>query len=374
MPRSRKASDPISFHSWTGQYYTTRGGKRVYLGSDHDEALQRFYRLALAQSPEALQRDTEPITCKELANRFLAAQEANWRNPATTSYCYKDWLHHFLADHEGLLAAEFTVEMFAGWKLSLRRRKYSAKSINHYLGVVRSMFKFGEDTGLIVRAPRLNRVKMESLGLGHSIPKALYTPAEVQILLATADLQMKAMLLLSINCGFGPKDIHDLTWSSFDGNHVMLARSKTGVGQAFILWPETLIAIGEVRSDRSTRLARAAKRGRQYSDGGRVFMTKYWRPWNKDAVSEQFRKLCNKSGVPCYGFYRLRHGASTAVSLVALPHVQRKFMRHAQLQQQVTYTHTPDTEVDAAVMAARVKLLGRPNAGQESNHGQGGVA
>jgi len=374
MPRSRKASDPISFHAWTGQYYTTRGGKRIYLGSDRDEALKRFYRLALGHHPAALQEVADPITCKDLANRFLSAQEANWRNPGSTGYCYKDWLHHFLADHSGLRAAEFTVEMFASWKLLLRRRKYSAKSINHYLGVVRSMFKFGEDTGLIVRAPRLNRVKMEPDGPRHAVPKALYTSAQVQALLGAADPQMKAMLLLSINCGFGPKDVHDLTWSHFEGNHVTLARSKTGVGQTFMLWPETLAALAAVRSERSARLAQAVDRGREFSDAGRVFMTKYWRPWNKDAISEQFRKLCIKSGVPCYGFYRLRHGASTAVSLVASPHVQRKFMRHAQLQQQVTYTHTPDAEVDSAVMAARTKLLGPAIANRESDHGQAGVA
>jgi integrase len=374
MPRSRKASDPISFHAWTGQYYTTRGGKRVYLGSDRDEALKRFYRLALGHHPAAPQQVADPITCKELANRFLAAQEANWRNPGSTGYCYKDWLHHFLADHSGLRASELTVEMFAVWKLSLRRQKYSAKSINHYLGVVRSMFKFAEDTGLIDRAPRLNRVKKERDEAKRSGPKSLYTPAQIQILLAASDRQMKAMILLAINCGFGPKDVHDLTWSDIEGDHVTLARSKTGIGQTFVLWPETLEALDEVRSERPTRLARAAKRGREYSDSGRVFMTKYWRPWNKDAISEQYRKLCIKSGVPCYGFYRLRHGASTAMSLVASPHVQRKFMRHAQLQQQVTYTHTQDAEVDIAVMAARSKLLGPATAGRESDHEQAGVA
>jgi hypothetical protein len=34
-------------------------------------------------------------------------------------------------------------------------------------------------------------------------------------------------------------------------------------------------------------------------------------------------------------------------------------MRHSQLRQQVTYTHTPDAEVDLAVMMAREKLLGK---------------
>lgn len=46
------------------------------------------------------------------------------------------------------------------------------------------------------------------------------------------------------------------------------------------------------------------------------------------------------------------------MSLVATPHVHRKFMRHSQLQQQVTYTHTPDAEVDKAIMKAKEKLFG----------------
>ena len=33
-------------------------------------------------------------------------------------------------------------------------------------------------------------------------------------------------------------------------------------------------------------------------------------------------------------------------------------MRHSQLQQQVTYTHTPDVEVDKAIVKAKEKLLG----------------
>lgn len=105
-----------------------------------------------------------------------------------------------------------------------------------------------------------------------------------------------------------------------------------------------------------------------------MFVTKYWRPWNRDAVAEKFRKLCKRAKVPCYGFYRLRHCASTAMALVAMPHVHRRFLRHKQLQQQVTYTHMPDGEVDAAVMKAREKLLGTTTADLESNPAPEGAA
>jgi len=49
MPRSRPATDPLSFHKHTGQYYVTRGGKRIHLGADYDQAMEKYHRLALGQ-------------------------------------------------------------------------------------------------------------------------------------------------------------------------------------------------------------------------------------------------------------------------------------------------------------------------------------
>jgi integrase len=363
MSRSRPASNPLSHHKPTGQYYVTRGKKRVYLGADRDEALVRYHRMELGMSPTAASpgipdRPVSLLTAKELANRFLAAQQANWRAPEQTLRSYKDWLGRFLKDHPRLRAAEFTVEMFAAWKVSLRKRKYSAPSINHYMTAVRSMFAFAEDAVLLEQIPKLKRVKNETLRPPGSEEKPIYTMDEIHRLLKHADIQLKVMILFGLNCGFGPKDIRDLTWRHITDNRVTLARSKTGVCQTFLIWPETLEAIEELRLHRETLIARLAKRGRQRSDDGSIFITRFWRPWGKDSVAEQFRRLCGKANVTCHGFYRLRHCASTAISLVTTPHVQRKFMRHTKLQQQVTYTHAPNSEVEDAIMKARDKLLG----------------
>jgi len=382
MPRSRPVSSPLSFHKPTGQYYVTRGGRRVYLGTDRNEALARYHRLALGFQREAVAlmhagdpgpacavgpRSECTLSVKELANRFVAAQQANWRDPTTTKRCYPSWLARVLADHPRLLVADFTLEVFASWKLSLRSRGFAPRSINHYLGAVRALFRFGEEAGLLARVPRLSRVRNESNTDIEARSKALYTPDELRKLLAAADSQMKCMLLLALNCGFGPKDMEDLRWNHVSGDRISLARSKTGVSQTYALWPETTRALNDLSQRRQALFQRLARRGRERSDAGHVFVTKYWRPWNKDAVAGQFRKLCERAQVPCYGFYRLRHCASTAMALVAMPHVHRKFLRHRQLQQQVTYTHTPDQEVDAAVMRARERLLGVATADAESD-------
>lgn len=357
MGRSRPPSDPISFHGPTGQYYVTRGGRRTFLGTDRAEAIQAYHRLALRAAPVERPQSTVPLTAKELANRFIAAQQANWRCGSTTIRGYENWFGRFLADHARLRADEFTVEMFAAWKLSLRCREYAPASINHFLKAVRAMFAFAEESELLERVPKLRRVKNENRHPVSSGDRPPYSKEQLKQLLDDAGSQLHLMILLGLNCGFGPKDLQDLAWTNIADDRVTLPRSKTGIWQTFQLWPETVEVINRLRADRKALVQRLAKRERQRTDGGCVFITKYWHPWSKDAIAGEFRKLCKKVGVPCHGFYRLRHCASTAMSLVATPHVHRKFMRHSQLQQQVTYTHTPDAEVDAALMRAREKLL-----------------
>ncbi|MGB2863586.1 MAG: phage integrase N-terminal SAM-like domain-containing protein [Sedimentisphaerales bacterium] len=270
MSRSRPASNPISYHKYTKQYYITRGGRRIYLGSDKNQALAKYRQLGLGVEP--VQRELAPpvtITAMNLANRLLVAQQANWRSPKTTLKCYKDWLGRFIKDHPQLRIADFTVEKFAAWKLSLKERGYSPESINHYLGAVRAMFTFAEETDIVEKTPKLKRIKNETRLRAGSTEKPLYTLDDLNRLLKKADLQLKAR-------------------------------------------------------------------------------------------------------IPCYGFYRLRHCASTAMSLVATPHVHRKFMRHSQLQQQVTYTHTPDAEVDKAIMKAKKKLFGEDQAISNKGRNQRG--
>jgi len=94
--------------------------------------------------------------------------------------------------------------MFAAWKLSLKRRGYSPESINHYLNSVRAMFAFGEDADLLGAAPRLRRVKNEARVRVGSKRKPIYSPMQLSKLLACADSQVRLMLLLAMNCGFGP--------------------------------------------------------------------------------------------------------------------------------------------------------------------------
>ena len=90
MSRSRPASNPISYHKYTNQYYVTRGGRRIYLGTSKDDAIKKYHRLNLEIEPVLPETVIQAeITVKELANRFITALQANWQNPnATLSYLH----------------------------------------------------------------------------------------------------------------------------------------------------------------------------------------------------------------------------------------------------------------------------------------------
>ncbi|HSA27910.1 MAG TPA: hypothetical protein P5159_15360, partial [Phycisphaerae bacterium] len=63
MPRSRPASNPLSFHKPTGQYYVTRGGRRICLGASEEGALEEYHRLSLGLGhPEGSAQAKEFVT------------------------------------------------------------------------------------------------------------------------------------------------------------------------------------------------------------------------------------------------------------------------------------------------------------------------
>jgi len=128
------------------------------------------------------------------------------------------------------------------------------------------MFTFAEETDIVEKAPKLKGVKNATRPRAGSIEKPLYTLDDLNRLLKKADPQLKAMIMLALNCGFGPKDIRDLTWDHIDGERVTLPRSKTGVCQTYLLWLETRALLEEIQQRRAALIARMARRRVQHCD------------------------------------------------------------------------------------------------------------
>ncbi|MCA9109818.1 MAG: tyrosine-type recombinase/integrase, partial [Planctomycetaceae bacterium] len=135
-----------------------------------------------------------------------------------------------------------------------------------------------------------------------------------------ADPQLKAMLLLGLNCGFGNTDVASLPQSAVDlvSGWVEFPRPKTGIRRRVPLWPETVAAIRGAIDNRPSPKSR--------SDAGLCFLTIQGNPWVRtrlkqssdsddefvtvNTLQQRFSgvlKMLGINGRRGLGFYTLRH-------------------------------------------------------------------
>jgi integrase len=128
--------------------------------------------------------------------------------------------------------------------------------------------------------------------------------AEILALRDAANLQLRAMILLGANCGFGNADVANLPLRALDlkAGWVDYPRPKTGVSRRCPLWPETVEAL------KAAIAARPAPK--DAADADLVFITKYGHRWVRthgekhtpvDSVLLEFGKLLDRPRCPACG-------------------------------------------------------------------------
>jgi integrase len=295
-------------------------GKMHYFGpwSDPDGALKKYLEqkdaLHAGRKPRP---DTEGVTVKALANAFLNAKQALVDAGELSPRTWADYKQvcDLVVAHLGKsrLASDVGPDDFAAL-----RKKVAKKWGPHRLGskliqYTRCLFKYASDADLIDRPARFGpgfkrpAKKVLRLNRAEHGPK-LFTAEEVRRLLAAAGVQLKAMILLGINTGFGNADCGQMPLSALDlqGGWIDYPRPKTGIPRRCLLWPETVAALREA-------LARRPE-PKDPADAGLVFVTKYGGSWDKDTstnpVSQETAKLLKaigSNGRKGLGFYTLRH-------------------------------------------------------------------
>jgi hypothetical protein len=192
----------------------------------------------------------------------------------------------------------------------------------------RAVFIFGEMRRLT--KPILYRMvdfkKPSKKNLDKEKPDAVkaFDASEIRLLVSSAGVNMRAMILLAINCGLGNTDIAAITEENFDFENrwVTKKRQKTGKSRRIPLWIETIEAV------------QAAMRSRKpkSQDCPNIFLTKQGNPfvqppkelpideeqktrWTIGAnpISSEFRKLRTTLGIDQKQktFYALRHTFKT---------------------------------------------------------------
>jgi integrase len=172
----------------------------------------------------------------------------------------------------------------------------------------------------------------------------MFQPVELRKIINEAGVQLKAMIYLGLNCGFGNHDCAMLPLSAVDLDRgwVVFPRPKTGISRRCPLWPETVVALKAAIAIRPTPIDSA------HSD--RVFITKYGRTWEpktaktndesgtasaKDnPISKEMAKLLKSDRVKLHrkgvGFYALRHIFQTIGEKSRDKDAVRAIMGHAE--------------------------------------------
>ncbi len=310
-----------------------RPGDQAAATAAADAALKEYNEKA-----EALHSGRKPrpengsLTVKELVNGFLnakqAAVDAGELSPRTWA-CYKEACDVVIVEFgKSRLASDLAPEDFAALRKRMAKR-WGAHGLGTRIQCVRSLFKWGFDADLIDRpvrfGPDFKRPSKKTLRIHKAKQGAkLFTAAEVRALvdgaltvgsdgpgLVRPNVQLRAMLLLGINCGFGNADCGTLPLSAVDLENAVIdfPRPKTGIARRCPLWPETVAAIREALASRPEP--------KKAEHAGLVFVTKYGGAWHDDkgsignrAIAHEMNKLLvalGISGRSGLGFYTLRH-------------------------------------------------------------------
>jgi integrase len=184
---------------------------------------------------------------------------------------------------------------------------------------VRSIFKHAYDAGLVDRpvrfGPTFKSPSRRVIQKNRQSKRRMFEDHEIRQMINASSPQLRAMILLGINCGYGNSDCANLPKSALDldAGWVVFPRPKTGVERRCPLWPQTMAAV------KAAIAVRPAPKDPE--DDGMVFLTARGLRWVRirdgvaiDSIVTAANRLLTKLGLKQHGlgFYGLRHSHRTA--------------------------------------------------------------
>jgi integrase len=363
---------PLSRHR-TGQWYKKIRGKFYYFGTHKQEALQAYYEQAsdLHTPGEALPVpvETSDLTLRTLCNLYLNYQESRVKSGEITPLHFAHWQRELRVFARYLGFTRRVDDIVAldlqKYRAKLIRAGNKPRTINFKLGVVKALFHWAEDNEVIEKSPNLRAVKRVRVTKRRQRDerrteeekRQTFTPDQIRLLLKHADVPMRAMIWLGINCAFGNADVAELRWKDLDleKGQVSLPRGKTGVPRNLALWPETIQSLQEV--PRRGPLVFYTKTGKpgislQEKSNNRI-----------DRISDRFAELLERAGIAVQkrtGFYTLRRTAATVAAQSGDVFAVQGLLGHADTKMASVYVQSVSEQTDKAVMALRHWLTKEP--------------
>lgn len=320
---------PLTAHRHTGRWCKKIRGKTYYFGplDDWQAALDKYNRekddLYAGRTP----RDPAgQLTVKELVNKFLGRKEQQADRGEITRRMFVEYtktcarvvkvfgLARVVVDLGPEDFANLLKDMSTTLGLAARGVEIvKTRAIFNYaveFELTDKVVRFGPD---FAPPSKKTRKKAKAAATRAGVKK-MFEAEELRAMIGAANPELRAMLLLAINCGFGNNDLATLPLSALDldrGWHYH-ARPKTGEERRAPLWPETLEAIKAVLARR--------KAPKDPADTDLLFITSHGLPYVrftndnwKDSISATCETLLKrlKLSRPGASFYAARHTFET---------------------------------------------------------------
>ncbi|MCK4292592.1 MAG: tyrosine-type recombinase/integrase [Planctomycetes bacterium] len=291
---------------------------------------------------------------KELCDLYLEYQHSKLLTGALSARHHNDQisslgkLMSFLG--KGRRIKSISTLDLQNFKRKLQGAYGSAHRLNLHISAMKAMFHWARKNDILQNIPNIDAVSR-----GKIVHQEMYTFSSEQIrkLLSAADVKMRAMIWLGLNCCFGCTDCARLRWKDLDleNGRVQLARNKTGVPRNLPLWPETMKASRAV--PRSGQLVFYTAEGHPWvrtslktkTDGSRKYTT-------VNAVTSMFARLLKKAKINApkgTGFYPLRRTAATLAARSGDPFAVQRLLGHVDLTMATRYVQDVSEQTDRVI-------------------------
>jgi len=364
--KTRSDKFPLTLHP-TGQYCKKIKGKIRYFGTNKKQALERYLAQAtyLHGCQNSIQKASNgKMTLKELCDLYLRYQHSKVLANALTAKHHNDQISS-LSKLMSFLGQSRKIESIStldlqNYKRRLQRSYSSAHRSNLHISIMKAMFHWARRNDILESIPNIDAITR-----GKIVHKEKYTfnPEQINKLLSAADVKMKAMIWLGLNCGFGCTDCGQLKWKDldFENSRVQLARNKTGVRRNLPLWPETIQALKQV--PRSGQLVFYTSQGHPWvrtliktkGDGERKYTS-------VNRVTPRFSELLKKAEIHVpkgTGFYALRRTAATMAARSGDPFAVQRLLGHVDLTMATRYVQDVSEQTDRVIENSRKYVIQR---------------
>jgi integrase len=361
--KTRSDKFPLTLHS-TGQFCKKIKGKLYYFGTHKNAALERYLEQAAylhtgkGTKPNSANNN---LSLKTVCNLYLDYQDSRATiAEITRSYVYdqtrllRDFVRYIGPNR--IISNISTIDL-QNYRKKLVKTGKAANTINNRITAIKAMYTWALDNGVINSTPNLKAIKKVVIS---KTERPTFSIAQIQELLQNATTQMKAMIWLGLNCGFGCTDCAELKWENLDveKTRVCFPRGKTGIRRNLPLWPETIQALKQV--PRTDKLVFYTTKGnpwvRTIKGTDKYGREKYTK---ENAISKQFSKLLKKADIKTekgVGFYTLRRTAATLAAKSGDPFAVQKLLGHADLKMATIYVQDVSEQTDRVINNTR-KLI-----------------